>query len=114
VPSRHAAVSAARAAGAGKCDARPQSLFGQFLTISPCPTWRGEGRWSPARATAAAARVESKGEKTIQIDVPAGGADQHYLTLRGQGVPGPRNGPQRRSDRGADIKEDPRFETPRR
>jgi hypothetical protein len=31
-----------------------------------------------------------KGEKTIQIDVPAGVADHHYLTLRA-GRPGPRN-----------------------
>jgi molecular chaperone DnaJ len=51
-----------------------------------------------------------KGEKTIQIDVPAGVADHHYLTLRGQGVPGPRNGPRGDLIAVLDIKEDPRFE----
>jgi len=51
-----------------------------------------------------------KGEKTIQIDVPAGVADHHYLTLRGLGVPGTRNGPRGDLIAVLDIKEDPRFE----
>jgi len=42
--------------------------------------------------------------------VPAGVADHHYLTLRGQGVPGPRNGPRGDLIAVLDIKEDPRFE----
>src|SRR2546422_2162294 len=49
------------------------------VVVDPCATCRGDGR--------------VKAEKTVQIDVPAGVADHHYLNLRGQGVPGPRNGP---------------------
>jgi molecular chaperone DnaJ len=42
--------------------------------------------------------------------VPAGVADHHYLTMRGQGVPGPRNGPAGDLIAALDIAEDPRFE----
>ena len=96
--------------GSGEVRRQTQSLFGQFLTVSPCPTCGGEGSvvHNPCQHCGGDGRV--KGEKTIQIDVPAGVADHHYLTLRGQGVPGPRNGPRGDLIAVLDIKEDPRFE----
>ena len=96
--------------GSGEVRRQAQSLFGQFLTVSPCPTCAGEGVTihTPCERCGGDGRV--KGEKTIQIDVPAGVADHHYLTLRGQGVPGPRNGPRGDLIAVLDIKEDPRFE----
>ena len=96
--------------GSGEVRRQAQSLFGQFLTVSPCPTCAGEGTviHSPCDRCGGDGRV--KGEKTIQIDVPAGVADHHYLTLRGQGVPGPRNGPRGDLIAVLDIKDDPRFE----
>ena len=96
--------------GSGEVRRQAQSLFGQFLTVSPCPTCAGEGTvvHNPCDRCGGDGRV--KGEKTIQIDVPAGVADHHYLTLRGQGVPGPRNGPRGDLIAVLDIKEDPRFE----
>jgi molecular chaperone DnaJ len=96
--------------GSGEVRRQAQSLFGQFLTVSPCPTCAGEGTVvaSPCPRCGGDGRV--KGEKTIQIDVPAGVADHHYLTLRGQGVPGPRNGPPGDLIAVLDIAEDPRFE----
>jgi molecular chaperone DnaJ len=51
-----------------------------------------------------------RAEKTIQIDVPAGVADHHYLTLRGHGVPGPRNGPPGDLIAVLEIADDERFE----
>jgi molecular chaperone DnaJ len=96
--------------GSGEVRRQAQSLFGQFLTVSPCPTCAGEGTviHNPCDRCGGDGRV--KGEKTIQIDVPAGVADHHYLTLRGQGVPGPRNGPRGDLIAVLDIKDDPRFE----
>jgi molecular chaperone DnaJ len=96
--------------GSGEVRHQAQSLFGQFLTVSPCPTCAGEGTvvHRPCDRCGGDGRVKS--EKTIQIDVPAGVADHHYLTLRGQGVPGPRNGPRGDLIAVLDIKEDPRFE----
>jgi molecular chaperone DnaJ len=51
-----------------------------------------------------------KAEKTVQIDVPAGVADHHYLTVRGHGAPGPRGGPPGDLIAVLEIAEDPRFE----
>jgi molecular chaperone DnaJ len=103
-------VQCGTCSGSGEVRRQAQSLFGQFLTVSPCPTCAGEGTvvHSPCDRCGGDGRV--KGERTIQIDVPAGVADHHYLTLRGQGVPGPRNGPRGDLIAVLDIKEDPRFE----
>ncbi|MGH7607828.1 MAG: molecular chaperone DnaJ, partial [Gemmatimonadales bacterium] len=97
-------------AGSGEVRRQAQSLFGQFLTVSPCPTCGGDGAviTSPCSRCGGDGRVRT--EKTVQIDVPPGVADHHYLTLRGQGVPGPRNGPPGDLIAVLDIKEDPRFE----
>jgi len=96
--------------GSGEVRRQAQSIFGQFVAVSPCPTCAGEGTVvrDPCHRCSGDGRV--KGEKTIQIDVPAGVADHHYLTLRGQGVPGPRNGPRGDLIAVLDIKEDARFE----
>jgi len=96
--------------GSGEVRRQAQSLFGQFLTVSPCPSCAGEGTLVQSPCTRCGGDGRVKGEKTIQIDVPAGVADHHYLTLRGQGVPGPRNGPRGDLIAVLDIKEDPRFE----
>jgi molecular chaperone DnaJ len=96
--------------GSGEVRRQAQSLFGQFLTVSPCPTCAGEGTVVPSPCVRCGGDGRVRGEKTIQIDVPAGVADHHYLTLRGQGVPGPRNGPRGDLIAVLDIKEDPRFE----
>ena len=105
-----ASVQCRTCGGSGEVRRQAQSLFGQFLTVSPCPTCGGEGTvvHDPCLRCGGDGRV--KGEKTIQIDVPAGVADHHYLTLRGQGVPGPRNGPPGDLIAVLDIAEDPRFE----
>ncbi len=96
--------------GSGEVRRHAQSLFGQFLTVSPCPTCAGEGTVIPSPCARCGGDGRVKAEKTIQIDVPAGVADHHYLTMRGQGVPGPRNGPRGDLIAVLDIKEDARFE----
>jgi len=103
-------VQCSTCGGSGEVRRQAQSLFGQFLTVSPCPTCAGEGTVVPSPCLRCGGDGRVKGEKTIQIDVPAGVADHHYLTLRGQGVPGPRNGPRGDLIAALDIKEDPRFE----
>jgi len=45
----------------------------------PCPVCNGEGR--------------VRGETTIDVEIPAGVAEGQYLTVRGAGNAGPRNGP---------------------
>jgi molecular chaperone DnaJ len=85
-------------------------MFGQFVSVSPCPTCAGEGTVIREPCATCHGEGRVKAEKTVQIDVPAGVADHHYLTVRGQGVPGPRNGPPGDLIAVLEIAEDPRFE----
>jgi molecular chaperone DnaJ len=104
------AVTCGTCRGTGEVRRNAQSIFGQFLTVSPCPTCAGEGTIieTPCERCDGDGRVKT--EKTVQIDVPAGVADHHYLTLRGHGAPGPRGGPPGDLIAVLDIKDDPRFE----
>ena len=96
--------------GTGEVRRHAQSVFGQFVSVSPCPSCAGDGTviLHPCPSCRGDGRV--KAEKTVQIDVPAGVADHHYLTIRGQGVPGPRHGPPGDLVAVLDIAEDPRYE----
>ena len=96
--------------GSGELRRAARSLFGQFVSVSPCPTCAGEGTVirEPCPKCQGDGRVRA--EKTIELHVPAGVADHHYLTMRGAGAAGPRNGPAGDLIAVLDIIEDPRFE----
>src|SRR5438874_1769364 len=104
------ATSCATCAGTGEVRRAARSMFGQFVSVSPCPGCAGEGTVirQPCPKCQGDGRVRA--EKTIQIDVPAGVQEHHYLTMRGQGVPGPRNGPSGDLIAVLEIADDPRFE----
>ena len=104
------AATCATCAGTGEVRRAARSMFGQFVSVSPCPSCAGEGTviQQPCPKCQGDGRVRA--EKEIEINVPAGVADHHYLTMRGHGVPGPRNGPAGDLLAVLDIAEDPRFE----
>ena len=96
--------------GSGEVRRAARSMFGQFVSVSPCPTCAGEGTViaTPCEVCRGEGRV--RGERTVSVDIPAGVASNNYLTLRGQGAVGPRNGPSGDLLVMLDIKEDDRFE----
>ena len=51
-----------------------------------------------------------RGERSVSVEIPAGVSGNNYLTLRGQGAAGPRNGPAGDLLVMLDIKDDDRFE----
>src|SRR5437899_1029668 len=104
------ATRCATCGGTGEVRRAARSMFGQFVSVSPCPSCAGEGSVirHPCPKCQGDGRVRA--EKTIQIDVPAGVQEHHYLTMRGQGVPGSRNGPPGDLIAVLEIAEDPRFE----
>ncbi|MGH7539107.1 MAG: molecular chaperone DnaJ [Gemmatimonadales bacterium] len=104
------ATSCGTCGGSGEVRRAAQSMFGQFVSVSPCPTCAGEGTVVRDPCDHCRGEGRIKAEKTVQLDVPAGVADHHYLTVRGQGVPGPRNGPPGDLIAVLEIAEDPRFE----
>ena len=96
--------------GSGEVRRAARSMLGQFVSVSPCPTCGGEGTvvQHPCPKCQGDGRVRA--ERELEINVPAGVADHHYLTMRGHGVPGPRNGPPGDLIAVLDIAEDSRFE----
>ena len=96
--------------GSGQVRRAARSMFGQFISVAPCPTCSGEGAvvLEPCEVCRGEGRV--RGERTVTVDIPAGVSTNNYLTLRGQGAAGPRKGPSGDLLVMLDIKDDDRFE----
>jgi molecular chaperone DnaJ len=96
--------------GSGEVRRAARSMFGQFVSVSACPTCAGEGQvvLQPCEVCRGEGRV--KGERTTSVEIPAGVSANNYLTLRGQGAAGPRNGPAGDLLVMLDVKQDERFE----
>jgi len=103
-------VPCSTCAGAGEVRRATRSVFGQFVSVGPCPTCAGEGSIveSPCEVCRGDGRI--KGERSVKVEVPAGVSSSNYITLRGQGAAGPRNGPQGDLIVMIEVTEDERFE----
>ena len=79
--------------GNGKVRQVSRSIFGQFVNITTCPTCHGEGEIisTPCRKCKGDGRIRE--DSTVKIRVPAGVSTGNYITMRGDGNIGPRNGP---------------------
>ena len=95
--------------GMGEVQRTAQSMFGQFVSVSPCPTCRGEGTVIKDPCDKCAGEGRVKVEKTVTVDIPAGVSSSNYLTLRGQGAAGPRGGPAGDLLVMLEVKEDDRW-----
>lgn len=78
--------------GSGEVRSVSRSVFGQFVNIQTCSNCDGEGSVvdDPCRNCSGDGRVY--GESTIKINVPAGVSNGSYMTIRGEGNSGKRNG----------------------
>lgn len=103
-------AACATCGGSGEVRRAARSMFGQFVQVGTCPTCHGEGTviTSPCEVCRGEGRI--KGEQTVTVDVPPGVSSQHYLTLRGQGTPGPRGGTPGDLVVLIEVKDDDRFE----
>ena len=96
--------------GSGEVRRAARSMFGQFVSVSPCPTCAGEGVViaTPCEECRGEGRVRA--DKTVQVEIPAGVSENNYLTLRNQGAVGARNSPPGDLLVMIEIKDDERFE----
>lgn len=96
--------------GSGEVRRASRSVFGQFVSVSACPTCGGEGMiiTNPCEVCRGEGRV--RGERSVAVEIPAGVSGNNYMTLRGQGAAGPRNGPTGDLLVMIEVKEDERFE----
>lgn len=96
--------------GSGEVQRAQRSFFGQFITVAPCATCKGEGSIiaSPCRKCRGDGRVRA--DRDIPIQVPAGVATGQYMTLRGIGNAGIRGGARGDIHVVFDVAEDSRFD----
>ena len=96
--------------GSGEVRRAARSVFGQFVSVAPCPTCAGEGQIIKEPCEVCRGEGRIRGERSVVVEVPAGVSGNNYLTLRGQGAVGPRGGPAGDLLVMLDVKEDDRFE----
>jgi molecular chaperone DnaJ len=96
--------------GQGEVRRAQQSFFGQFVSVAPCPTCRGEGVMIASPCKSCRGEGRQRGEHTIELKVPAGVATGQYMHLRGVGNAGVRSGPRGDVIVVFEVLEDERFE----
>jgi molecular chaperone DnaJ len=103
-------VPCATCGATGEVRRATRSMFGQFVSVAPCPSCQGEGVviQNPCEVCRGDGRI--RGERSVPVDIPAGVSSNNYITLRGQGAAGPRNGPNGDLLIMLEVKEDDRFE----
>ncbi|MGE5847555.1 MAG: molecular chaperone DnaJ [Ignavibacteria bacterium] len=79
--------------GTGEVKSVSRSVFGQFVNITQCNNCNGEGVVVdvPCKRCLGEGRITD--ESTVKINVPPGVHEGSYMTLRGEGNAGKRNGP---------------------
>lgn len=97
-------------AGSGEVRRQAQSMFGQFVAVSPCPTCNGEGEIIKEGCEVCRGDGRVRAERSVTVEIPAGVSSNNYLTLRGQGPAGVRGGPPGDLIVMLEVKDDERFE----
>ena len=97
-------------AGHGEVRRAQRSFFGQFVTVAPCPSCKGEGKVieSPCKKCKGEGRMRA--DKTIKVSVPAGVATGQYMTLRAVGNAASRGGERGDVHVVFEVADDARFE----
>lgn len=78
--------------GAGAVRRVTNTILGQMQTTATCPTCNGEGTIITNKCTSCHGEGISRGEETININIPAGVADGMQLSMSGKGNAATRGG----------------------
>ena len=81
-------VTCATCGGAGQVRRVQNSVFGQMVSVTTCPTCRGEGKSIATPCPECAGGGVKRTEREIEVEVPAGVSTGDYITMRGQGNAG--------------------------
>jgi molecular chaperone DnaJ len=79
--------------GAGRVRAVTRTAFGQLVREQACDTCGGEGRIPSEPCRECGGRGRRAVRKSLQVDIPAGIADEQRIRLSGRGHAGERGGP---------------------
>jgi molecular chaperone DnaJ len=83
----------AQCAGAGRVRAVTRTAFGQLVREQACDACGGEGRIPSQPCAECGGRGRRAVRKSLQVDIPAGIADDQRIRLSGRGHAGERGGP---------------------
>jgi molecular chaperone DnaJ len=95
--------------GSGQERMAQRSVFGQFVSVTPCRRCGGEGKVVERPCPTCMGEGLTRREREVEVEVPAGVSSENYLTLRGSGNAGPRGGPPGDLLVLFDVADDPRF-----
>jgi molecular chaperone DnaJ len=79
--------------GAGRLRAVTRTAFGQLVREQACDTCGGDGKIASEPCHECGGRGRRAVRKTLQVDIPAGIADEQRIRLSGRGHTGERGGP---------------------
>lgn len=95
--------------GTGELRRMQRSFLGQMVTVAPCPNCGGEGQRIERPCGECGGQGVERGERTIEVDIPAGVSTGDYLTVRGGGNAAPRGGVRGDVLVVIEVEEDERF-----
>jgi molecular chaperone DnaJ len=95
--------------GTGELRRVQRSFLGQMVTVAPCPHCGGEGQRIERPCGTCGGQGVERGDRTIEVDIPAGVSTGDYLTVRGGGNAAPRNGVRGDVLVVIEVEEDERF-----
>ena len=95
--------------GAGQVRRSQRSVFGQFVSVAPCPDCRGEGAIIQEACEICRGDGRVKADRSVNVEIPPGVSGDNYITLRGQGHAGARGGPPGDLIVTLEIEDDGRF-----
>jgi molecular chaperone DnaJ len=96
--------------GSGEVRRSQQSLFGQYVNITPCSRCGGQGTMISQPCTECRGARRIRRPHKVAVSVPAGVADGNRIRLSGEGEAGVSNGPQGDLYVDLSVAEHPRFE----
>lgn len=79
--------------GSGQIRRSAQSIFGQVVNVSACPSCRGEGKTVKTPCTACRGDGRTEVVKRLKLKIPAGVDSGSQIRLTGEGEAGQRGGP---------------------
>lgn len=80
--------------GTGQVQSVQRTILGNIATSRPCTACHGEGKIieSPCKSCKGSGKVKKRVK--IKVDIPAGIDNEQVVSIRGQGQPGEKGGPQ--------------------
>ena len=82
-----------RCGGSGQLQAVTRTAFGQMVRAQACDVCEGEGKVAVTPCSSCGGRGLKALRRTLEVDVPAGIADEQRIRLTGRGHAGERGGP---------------------